>query len=494
MVKLKSFHYLMLLVLLVGWTLVIAGFLSWDLRLARSHMEELALKEARSNFNKDLAFRLWATRHGGVYVPTDERTPPNPGLAHLPERDIVTPSGVPLTLMNPAYMLRQLLEEYGFFYGVRGRITSFKPINPINAPDPWESEALRRFEQGAEEYLEFQHEGGEPRLRLMRPMVTEQGCLKCHAFQGYQVGDVRGGIGVIVSMRPYLETLGNTQRKRAIFFGVIWLLGMAVIFFLERQVLQRIRAQETHEEILREKSLALERANADLTRLAEVSAHHLMEPSRRIVTYSGIIRRHLVGKEGDQELDKALEFVDENASYLRNLVRDIQFYLAAGELRGELVQQDMVEVSQRVWQRLSRLVKESGGQLLVDDALPPAYCDLPRLMDLLRVLLENALVHRRPELPPKVYLSGERQGRFNCYRVSDNGLGLPGAYRERVLEIFERVNYANRDAEKGTGIGLAIARRIVESLGGEISLETSGAGGLTVVFTLPAIPHEPTAS
>lgn len=74
------------------WTVAIGSLLVWDQHVARQHAEELAKKEARSNFNKDLAFRMWATRHGGVYVPIDERAPPNPGLAHIPERDIATPS------------------------------------------------------------------------------------------------------------------------------------------------------------------------------------------------------------------------------------------------------------------------------------------------------------------------------------------------------------------------------------------------------------------
>ncbi|ADH85351.1 sensor histidine kinase [Desulfurivibrio alkaliphilus] len=481
--NLTLLHRLLLVVALAGWTLTLGGFLLWDLRLAREHMEELAIKEARSNFNKDLAFRLWATRHGGVYVPVDDRTPPNPGLAHLPERDIETPSGRQLTLMNPAYMLRQMLEEHGDFYGVRGKITSFHLLNPINAPDPWEAEALRRFEQGESEVLEFVEDDKEPRLRLMRPMETREGCLKCHAFQGYQVGDVRGGIGVTVPMRHYLDTLGETKRSRTIFFSVIWALGVGILVLLDVQVLRRLRAQEEHENVLKAQRQALIRANKDLTRLAEVSAHHLQEPSRRLLTFSQLLKDRLKVEETDPEVRRSLEFVEQNATYLRNLVRDIQLYLDADKPQGQPAELDVNEVVARVQQKLAPLISETGAEIKVGE-LPPLVFDLSRLRDIFLIIMENSLLHAGTGTRPRIVISGERLNGMNRYRVSDNGSGIPEVYRQRVFEIFERLGGGGR----GTGIGLPIARRMVESAGGEIALETADGGGLSVVFTLPAKP------
>ncbi len=96
-------------VLLTGllWTLLLGGVLAWNLYTSGQQTQDQVLIAARASFNKDQAFRLWATSHGGVYVPTDERTPPNPYLSHIPERDLVTPSGRRLTLMNPAYIMSQ---------------------------------------------------------------------------------------------------------------------------------------------------------------------------------------------------------------------------------------------------------------------------------------------------------------------------------------------------------------------------------------------------
>ena len=98
--------------LIISWTVVISASVTWNLLNHNQSMREIALSEARAYFNKDQAFRLWATSHGGVYVPSDERTPPSPYLTHVPDRDIETPSGTQLTLMNPSYAVRQMKENF----------------------------------------------------------------------------------------------------------------------------------------------------------------------------------------------------------------------------------------------------------------------------------------------------------------------------------------------------------------------------------------------
>ena len=86
----------------LAWSVVVSASLGWNLYNTRNSARDLATREARTHFNKDQALRFWASRHGGVYVEVDERTPPNPALSHIPERDLTTPSGRRLTLMNPA--------------------------------------------------------------------------------------------------------------------------------------------------------------------------------------------------------------------------------------------------------------------------------------------------------------------------------------------------------------------------------------------------------
>ena len=177
------------------WTAVLLGFFAWFQDGQQTEIRSVARAEARSALERDLLYRRWGAFHGGVYVPVTENTPPNPYLSHVPERDIVTPSGRHLTLVNPSYMTRQVYEltKENERFG-KGHITSLKPLRPENAPDPWEAEVLRSFERGVTEAMEIKRLHGKPYLRLMRPFVTEASCLKCHANQGYREEETRGGI------------------------------------------------------------------------------------------------------------------------------------------------------------------------------------------------------------------------------------------------------------------------------------------------------------
>lgn len=463
------------------WSALLGGFLYYDVQLARQHIEALARKEARANFNKDKAFRLWATRHGGVYVPIDERTPPNPALAHIPERDIQTPAGKRLTLMNPAYMLRQLMEEFGDLYGIKGKITSFKLLNPNNAPDAWEAEAMHQFERGTEEVFEFADIGGEPYLRLMGVMQVQQGCLKCHGSQGYQVGEVRGGVGVSVPMRPYLDEQDASIRQKLLIFGAIWGVGLSVILIWTVLAHRRLREKAETAAQLQRQHQAIERANAELTHFANISAHHLMEPARRLLSYAQRLGKRLSGRIQDDDARLSLTYIEQGATRMRDLIRDIERYLAAGMPRGDLQSNDPAIALSEVRRRLSKPIDGSGAQIETQ-SLFPVYLDLPRLTDLLEILLGNALIHVKPDVAPSIRISGEKLPSASRVRIEDNGPGIAEEYRERVFGVFEQLR---PNPLAGTGIGLAIARRIVESRNGKIRIETSTQGGTAVVFDLP---------
>lgn len=164
----------------IAWTILIIVSLGWNLNLIESQAEYLASREAQANWDKDQAFRRWATRHGGLYVKPDERTPPNPYLSHLSNRDVETTDGLKLTLMNPAYMMSQMTREFEEMYGIKGSITGQVLLNPENKPDSWELIALKQFDKGVKEFTELSHINGEPYLRFMKPMVMREGCVQCH--------------------------------------------------------------------------------------------------------------------------------------------------------------------------------------------------------------------------------------------------------------------------------------------------------------------------
>lgn len=245
--RLKTFLW----VLLALWSCVVFGlFIADSLHLTQT-VNDLAIAEARAYLNKDQATRLWAASHGGVYVPISETTPPNPFLAHLPERDIQTPGGKSLTLMNPAYMIRQIMEHYAELHGVQGRITGLKHFSEATAPDEWEKSALMAFKSGNEELLEFAENKGIPFLRAMRALAIEPECLKCHAHQGYKAGDVRGGVSVSVPMASYLSYRTREMKVHGLSFAVLWLMGVGGTLWADRRLMRSMRERDRAEEQLR---------------------------------------------------------------------------------------------------------------------------------------------------------------------------------------------------------------------------------------------------
>lgn len=472
---------------LLLWTATMGGFMAWDVKGAQEHAEQLARHEARVRFSKEVSVRNWVNSHGGVYVPATEATPPNPWLSQMPERDIVTPSGKRLTLVNPAYAMRLLATQFPDPYGARSRLTSLKPLNPINAPDAWEAAVLRRFEQGETEVAEVSEIDGKPYLRQMGALHVVKGCLKCHAVQGYKEGDVRGGIVVSVPMQSYLDAVERRIGKLVWPLAAIWLAGVALIVLLAMQVRRRVIEQQASEATLRKNSAEIVSAHADLKRFADVAAHHLMEPTRRLVSYTQLLERGLIAypdAQADQDVQSYMQYMVRDAGRLRDLVRDIQLYLVAGQPRGEVRSEDANSVVEKVAKRLTDEMRHAHAEL-VCGSLPPARIDRQRFTDLFTILIDNALKHGRPvgeNGALRIEIAGERDGAVSRYRISDNGPGIPAEYGERVFDIFETLQGVD---EGSTGIGLSIARRIVESRHGRIWIEDAVQGGTTVVFELP---------
>jgi PAS domain S-box-containing protein len=240
------------LLLATAWTATVIASLVWSYVNEKAEVQSVAYMGALARFEKDVIYRRWNAGHGGVYVPVTEKSPPNPYLSNVPERDIVTTSGRKLTLINPATMTRQAHQLGWEATRTRGQITSLNPINPKNAPDPWEKSALQAFGRGDKEISSIEMLDGAPHLRLMRPLLTENGCLRCHARQGYREGDIRGGIGISLPMEPFLAVSRERMKAVATGHGALWLLGLVGIFTSGTLIARRRRGQREAEEARRE--------------------------------------------------------------------------------------------------------------------------------------------------------------------------------------------------------------------------------------------------
>lgn len=185
----------------VIWIILTLVSFLWNNYNLERDLDRLAFQVARTHFQQIVLFRAWNAMHGGVYVPVTAGTQPNPWL-ETEIRDIKVSSKLTLTKVNPAFMTRQVSEIAVKKKDVKFHITSLNPLRPENRPTAREEAALREFENGKKETgLMLSGSRGGP-FFYMAPLVTEESCLACHAKQGYRVGDIRGGISIMMPFNP----------------------------------------------------------------------------------------------------------------------------------------------------------------------------------------------------------------------------------------------------------------------------------------------------
>lgn len=243
------------------WTTVIFASLWWKFQSEQKQSIELASNVALAYIYRDVALRRWSASHGGVYVPISEHVKPNPLLADIPERDITTPAGKKLTLINPVHVLTQIMSEYDELPIPRGNVTALPEtlLNPQqNMPDQWELDALHSFNQGVTSKKEVVEIEGISYLRLMMPLFIKPKCLQCHANQNYKVGDLGGGLGVAVPMAPYIEAKKDSLNYLYISYGFFWIVGLLSILYFFDQAKRRVQHHEQVAKKLRELNQSLE--------------------------------------------------------------------------------------------------------------------------------------------------------------------------------------------------------------------------------------------
>jgi len=225
----KRTHIALATVVVILWTTFLGSMFQRETALEENRLRDIALGQARALFRQVIDVRDWNSRHGGVYVPVTPETPPNPWL-DIPNRDETTLSGRHLTLMNPAYMTRQLAELTQRRRGVELHLTSRTPLRPQNEPAPWERAALEAFDRGKTEQVEFALDaGGHETFRYMAPLPVEESCLPCHKKQGYGVGQVRGGISITYPSDLLASSRGSFRRNALFASVVLWLLGTGLV-------------------------------------------------------------------------------------------------------------------------------------------------------------------------------------------------------------------------------------------------------------------------
>jgi len=481
--------------LFVLWTLATSFSWYWNIKHLNEEAVALAVSEARSNWDKDQAFRGWATRHGGIYVKPDKRTSPNPYLAHIPARDVVTTGGVALTLMNPAYMMRQITEEYEQDYGIKGSITGKVLLNPINKADEWELKALDQFAMGKKEILETTDINGAPFIRFMKPMYMKKGCVKCHGHLGFKQGDLRGGVSVSIPLNKYFEASNASIKAVQITHLSVWAIGCLGIVgfaffshkrqlvrnklqqaivdhqnYLEERVEQRTEELLQKEMELRDSHARAHHANklASLGEMASGMAHEINSPLQSILLITNRLKKSAT-KESGMSLDDDLERIDKSTSQIANIIESLRKMSrdSSDDPFVDIPIQEIFDDVLGITAERYRLQDITFSVNYVDNCEGTTVCcQRLQIGQVIMNLLNNAYDAIQTLNHKWIKLDATISGENIVISVTDSGKGI----NVDENKIFEPM-YTTKEIGQGTGLGLSISSEIIRNHNGTLLLD-----------------------
>ncbi|MFJ7255211.1 ATP-binding protein [Streptomyces sp. NPDC098085] len=257
---------------------------------------------------------------------------------------------------------------------------------------------------------------------------------------------------------------------------------------MRRRIVEELAESRDREVLLAEQAQELRRSNAELEQFAYVASHDLQEPLRKVASFCGLLEK----RYGAQLDDRARQYIDyavDGAGRMQVLIDDLLTLSRMGRVHDRWKQVDLDRSLDRALANLALVVEESGATVVREGPLPALNGDPTALSMVWQNLIGNALKFRRPDVPCRITVGCVREGDDWQFRVADNGIGIAPEFSQKVFVIFQRLH--GRDEYEGTGIGLALCRKIVELHGGGIWLDPETAEGTCIRFTLPAAPTAP---
>jgi two-component system NtrC family sensor kinase len=489
------------LVLLALWAAIVVFAHQAQVNSAREQATHIAIEGARNMFRMVLLTRNWNASHGGVYVPVTKGVKPNPYLDH-PQRDVTTTDGVAMTMVNPAYMTRLIAEMASSESGAIFRLTSLKPLRPGNKPDDWERESLLAFEQGVKETQAVVPDGEMPMLRYMAPLLVEESCMACHRHQGYEVGQIRGGISVSQRYAPIAAAAEAGVVGSALTHGgafvLIALLGWGLLEMLRRRWFElagKIReVADTQRQLLQSEKLA------SVGQLAAGVAHEINNPVGFVNSNLGTLKTYSAtllalcdasraGQAGEadfaaadydylkKDLDALISESQEGLGRVRKIVADLKDFsrVDQAEWQEADLNAGIESTLNVVWHELkykAQVVRDYG-------EVPPVHCIPAQINQVVMNLLVNAA--------QSIEGNGTITVRSGCdealawIEIEDSGRGMSPEVQARIFEPF----FTTKPVGKGTGLGLSLAYDIVRKHGGRITVRSEPGHGSCFRIELP---------
>jgi len=421
----------------------------------------------------------------GSYVPITSTFRPNPFLSFLENRDIVTRDGDSLTLVNPAYMTRQIYELGKDEYGSIGHLSSLKPINPFNEPNNSEKQALIGFENGDTLFVTDDTIKGSVFHMHVRPFVIEANCLKCHAHQGYKIGDIRGALFTAVPTEEFMQIKNKEIKSTIINFLFVCAVGVLVILLIMYSLNKQVKARKIADKTIIQRNNELTKINLDKDRFISILGHDLRNPFNNILGLSEILTDEIESLDKNQIQD-ITKNINKSAKITNKLLEDILLWSRSQQGKVQYkpqilsfadISMDAIEVLRPVAETKNiRIINNVKGEVNV-------FADIDMLRTVLRNLVSNAI--KFTNKGGEIIINADQGESDVEISVSDNGIGIPPESLSKLFDISEILTTQGTESEKGTGLGLLMCKDFVEKHGGKIWVESEVGKGSEFKFTLP---------
>lgn len=473
-------------------------------------------QEAQAHFNNMVDTRKWNASHGGVFIKEHDGIKPNP---YLLNNILTTDSNETLIKINPAWMTRQISEiansDNDYYY----KITSLNPINPNNVADDFEKEALEYFEKNRESkyyYKMSQEEKTLSKFDFMGSLKVTPKCMSCHEYQGYKVGDIRGGLRVSIPTKIY-------NKSRAIIEKEVWwdklfvviaslMITLLITLYLRKSFIHtieiedfnseleekvKLRTQEIQEinktlELRVEKavqknkdqneSMLAQSRNIAMGEMLRMLAHQWRQPLTSISMQANNILVDLeLGDRDAESMKENMEYISQETQNLSNLISTFSDFFETSSTKKlvklEEVMDDALSILSASLEDNAISVEkhyesESQVEILTQELFQVYWNILNNAKD---ILIQREILN--PQIKIKIF---EDESEF-VTTISDNGGGVKD---EDLSSVFEPY-YSTHSDLNGKGLGLYISRSIMQKqLHGSIELK-NGIDGATFVIKIP---------
>ncbi|MFI1583682.1 CHASE3 domain-containing protein [Embleya sp. NPDC020630] len=256
------------------------------------------------------------------------------------------------------------------------------------------------------------------------------------------------------------------------------------IDFMRRRLVRELAFTEQARLRLDAQAANLERSNAELEQFAYVASHDLQEPLRKVSSFTQLLQRRYAGQL-DERADKYIGFAVDGANRMQVLINDLLEFSRVGRVHNAHSEADLDEILQQALSALSVGIEETGATI-THDPLPTLIADPTQIGMLWQNLISNAVKFHRPGEQPRIHVTATPEGESWRFTVTDNGIGIDPEYADKIFVIFQRLH--TKDAYPGSGIGLAMCKKIVEFHGGTIAVDPHHRDGACITFTLAAQP------